>query len=93
MYYVQDGGGEVNLSVPWDLCPNPWQMGNPQLMATARQGYSSVSGLRTHSLPNDLPKVPTHGHPETEDAAGHMQWTQTLPVMFRSIIFVPYHQR
>lgn len=37
----------------------------------------------THSLPSHLPNVPTHCQPETPDAAGHIQWTQTLTVIFR----------
>lgn len=67
--YVLAGGEEVNLPVPWDLCPNSWQMGNPQQIANARQGYISVPGLRTHPLPSHLPNVPRYCQPETDDAA------------------------
>ena len=63
MYYVLAGGGEVNLPVPQALCPNPWQMSNPQGIATAGQGYTSVSGLGTRSLPRHLPNMPRHCQP------------------------------
>lgn len=83
MYYVLAGGEKVNISVPWDLCPNPWHIGNPQQIANARQGYISVPGLRTHPLLNHLPNVLRYCQTETDDAAGHMQQTQTLPAIFR----------
>ena len=43
----------VSLSIPWAL----WKMGNPQKTAPARQGCSSLPGLRTHFLPRHLPNV------------------------------------
>lgn len=60
--------------------PNPWQMGNSQGIATARERCTSVPELGTHFLPSHLSNMPNAKilPPMIQSAAGHMHSTQTL---------------